>query len=242
MGCKWMNIEPTSLYPPIFEEIESLSDTSFLTAESISDAVKILENEPLHFQGDFADDEWIFYKDNLNTGLKRKFNFEELKSYEYVGQIPKDFQVIVKCWVADLISKYHATTVAGYYLKMLRFLEYTNGFDQEKEDEFILWFTSTQTISNQDKQNTIYVILNFLDYADIEAGEVYIKPLIRIPILGQSPFLHVFIGISLVRLFHKVEQDLWFLIIIIIFLQNITFGLELNDIICLIVYSKITYL
>lgn len=66
--------------------------------------------------------------------------------------------------------------------------------------------------------------------------------LIRIPILGQSPFLHVFIGISLVRLFHKVEQDLWFLIIIIIFLQNITFGLELNDIICLIVYSKITYL
>lgn len=175
-----MNIEPTSLYPPIFEEIETLSDTSFLTAESINDAVKILENEPLHYQGNFDDTEWIFYKDNLNTGLKRKFNFEELKSYEYVSRIPKDFQVIVKCWVADLISKYHVTTVSGYYLKLLKFLEYTNGFDQEKEDEFVLWFTSTQTISNKDKQYTIYVNLNFLDYADIDAGEVYIKPLLNL--------------------------------------------------------------
>ncbi|WP_203249045.1 site-specific integrase [Sporosarcina beigongshangi] len=175
-----MNSEATSLYSPISEELESLSDTTFLTAESIKEAVKILENEPLHYLGDFDDDEWIFYKDNLNTGLKRKLKFEELKSYEYVNHLPKNFRIIVKCWVADLISKYHVTTVAGYYSKILRALEYTNGFDREKEDEFVLWFTSTETISNKDKQYTIYVILNFLDYADIEAGEVYIKPLLNL--------------------------------------------------------------
>lgn len=175
-----MNTETTSIYPPDFEEIESLSDTSFLTAESRKESIKILENEPLHYQGEFDDDEWIFYKDNLNTGLKRKLNFEKLKSYETISRIPKDFQVIVKCWVADLISKYHITTVSGYYSRMLKFLENTNGFDQEKTDEFVLWFTSTQTISNKEKQNIIYVILNFLDYADIAAGEVYIKPLLNL--------------------------------------------------------------
>ncbi len=175
-----MNIEQTSLHPPIFEEIESLSDTSFLSTESINEAVKILKNESLHFSGEFDDDEWIFYKDNLNTGLKRRFNFKELKTYESVTHIPKNFQIVVKCWIADLIAKYHITTVGGYYLKLLKFLSYTNGFDQEKVDEFVKWLTSTQTISNKDKQYTIYVILNFLDYADIEAGEVYIKPLLNL--------------------------------------------------------------
>lgn len=175
-----MNIEANSLYPPMFEELESLSDTSFLTAESINEAIKILENDPLHYQGDFDDDEWIFYRDNLNTGLKRKLNFEELKSYENISHIPKDFQLIVKCWIADLISKYHVTTVAEYYSKMLRVLKYTNGFDPEKESEFVLWFTSTQTISNVNKQHSIYVILNFFDYSDIDVGEVYIKPLLNL--------------------------------------------------------------
>ncbi|MBD8068100.1 integrase [Bacillus sp. PS06] len=175
-----MNIEQTSLHSTIVEEIESLSDTSFLTTESINEAVNILKNEPLHYSGDFDDDEWIFHINNLNTGLKRKLKFKELKAYESVNHIPNNFQVIVKCWVADLIPKYHITTVAGYYLKLLKFLEYTDGFDQEKDDEFVLWFTSTQTISNKDKQYTIYVILNFLDYADIEAGEVYIKPLLNL--------------------------------------------------------------
>lgn len=176
-----MNIEQTRLHPTIVdEEIESLSDTSFLTTESINEAIKILKNETLHVSGDFDDDEWIFYKDNLNTGLKRKFNFNKLKPYESISHIPKNFKAVVKCWIADLISKYHITTVAGYYLKLLKFLEYTDGFDQEKDDEFVLWFTSTETISNKDKQYTIYVILNFLDYADIEAGEVYIKPLLNL--------------------------------------------------------------
>src|SRR5699024_9632351 len=83
-------------------------------------------------------------------------------------------------WIAGLVSKYHITTVADYYSKLLKFLTYTNGFEQGKVDEFVKWLTSTQTISNKDKQHTIFVVLNFLDYADIEAGEVYIKPLLNL--------------------------------------------------------------
>lgn len=165
-----MNNERLSINPSIVEEIGTLSDSTFLTNESINEAVKILKNEPLHYSGDFEDEEWIFFKDNLNTGLKRRINFKELKAYDSV-HIPRNFQIIVKCWIADLVSKYHITTVANYYSKLLKFLTYTNGFEQEKVDEFVKWLTSTQTISNKDKQHTIFVVLNFLDYADIEAGE-----------------------------------------------------------------------
>jgi hypothetical protein len=174
-----MNNERLSINPSIVEEIGTLSDSTFLTNESINEAVKILKNEPLHYSGDFEDEEWIFFKDNLNTGLKRRINFKELKAYDSV-HIPRNFQIIVKCWIADLVSKYHITTVANYYSKLLKFLTYTNGFEQEKVDEFVKWLTSTQTISNKDKQHTIFVVLNFLDYADIEAGEVYIKPLLNL--------------------------------------------------------------
>ncbi|MGM9988039.1 MAG: integrase [Bacillaceae bacterium] len=175
-----MNIEQTSLLSPIAVEIESLSDSSFLAIESINEAIKILKNEPLHYSGEFNDDVWIFYKDNLNTGLKRRFNFKKPKTYNAVNHLPNNFLIVIKCWIAELISKYHVSTVAGYYSRLLNFLNYTNGFDQEKVEEFVKWLTSTQTISNKEKQHIIYVILNFLDYADIEAGEVYIKPLLNL--------------------------------------------------------------
>lgn len=162
------------------DDIDSLSDSSFIIEESVKLAANIIKKESLHVTGSFHDNEWVFYANKLNTGQIRNFKFNKLDLYNKKHHIPKNFKVIVKCWLADLISKYQISTAQGNYSKLLNFLKYTNGFQPLKIDEFFNWFEKTDSISNKEKQNTILVTLNFLDYSDLNIGDIYIKPLIEL--------------------------------------------------------------
>lgn len=163
-------------------ELEMLADSCFLSTESIQGAEKILKTDISYYSGEFKDDQWILYKDNLNTGLKRYFQFSELNHYSRLKHLPNEFKIIVKCWICELLKKYATTTVANYYYILLRILRLTNGLSPEDQhiDNLISFFTTTQTISNKIKKNWIHTLLHFFDYSDIEIGEVYIKPLINL--------------------------------------------------------------
>ncbi|WP_251552385.1 hypothetical protein [Neobacillus muris] len=161
-------------------EIDSLSDSSYLSAESIIIAKENLINDPLLKCGAFEDDEWVFFRISNSDGRIRNFNFRELNNYENRNYLPKDFKLMVKCWITDLIKKHKPGTVAGYYAAFMKFLEQSNGLDPSLIDETIKWINSTNSLKNKYKLTMISVVLNFMDYTDIFVGELFIPSLLNL--------------------------------------------------------------
>lgn len=86
---------------------------------------------------------------------------------------------MVKCWVVDLLDKYYPSTVRGMYYYLLESIAVTQGFQEETIDDLIDYLKKNNRLP-QITSNIIKVILNFLDFTELEVQCVYIKKLIDI--------------------------------------------------------------
>lgn len=190
-------------------DLDELSVEKFSIEESVNNAKLILGNikeyEEIIIDLKFSDDIWIF-EDHLQKGVKIYFDFNELEKISKFRTDWNDLSVVlVKCWVAELLSDFHPATVRNKFGKIIKIIEQTDFFSIEKLDEFIEYLQNyTPVLKNMMEQtdvlksevleeelkkdskgiSTIYEIINtsinFLTYSELESMHVYHKSLLDI--------------------------------------------------------------
>ncbi|UYY98658.1 site-specific integrase [Peribacillus frigoritolerans] len=189
-------------------DLDELSGEKFSIDVSVNSAKEILENlkeEDEIFDGEFDDDIWIFER-HLYKGGKISFDFSKLKN---TARFRDDWDIssvlIVKCWVAELLSEIYPETVRAKFGLLINIIEQTNFFSTPKLDNFIeslRYFSPAVKKVLEEKEvmdledlkeelkrdrqgiaivyQNINVALNFLTFSESDSFHTYHKPLIDI--------------------------------------------------------------
>lgn len=190
-------------------DLDELSEEIFSIDVSIERAKKILENlreEDEVFDGEFEDDKWIFEL-HLFKGNKVSFDFSVLNDAVKFSNLWDSSPVnIVKCWIADLLSKWYPSSVAQKFSLLITAIQYTNFFSPAKLNDFIEYLRNYSPIVKKYMDNKITVnnimdtkkkikedfegvavvlgiirtVLNFLTFAESDSFYSYHKPLMDI--------------------------------------------------------------
>ncbi|USK80102.1 site-specific integrase [Peribacillus frigoritolerans] len=189
-------------------DLDELSGEKFSIEVSVNSAKEILENlkeEDEIFDGEFDDDIWIFER-HLHKGGKISFDFSKLKN---TARFHDDWDIssvlIVKCWVAVLLSELYPETVRVKFGLLIKIIEQTDFFSTPKLDNFIeslRYFSPAVKKVLEEKEvmdledlkeelkrdrqgiaivyQNINVSLNFLTFSESDSFHTYHKPLIDI--------------------------------------------------------------
>ena len=189
-------------------DLDELSGEKFSIDVSVNRAKEILENlkeEDEIFDGKFDDDIWTFEM-HLSKGNKANFDFSIIKNTARFRDNWHPLSVlIVKCWVAELLSEYYAGTVAYKFGLLVKTIEQTDFFSTAKLDDFIESLgnytpavkkaleknevTDLEDLKEELKKDrqgiasvyeTINTSLNFLTFSGLDFFYIYHKPLIDI--------------------------------------------------------------
>lgn len=158
--------------------LDSLSEEYFSLNESEAMAKRCLlkyEKENVLIKGDYVDNLWVF-EHHLDKGTFVYFDFNLINSVD--DNLPNNFVSIVKCWIADLLTKYYPNSVKGYVKYLYDGLRQSNGFHINKVAELIQWIKNKPVVDNT-REDIVICILNFLDYADLEINDSYVPKLLE---------------------------------------------------------------
>ncbi|RFB15074.1 site-specific integrase [Bacillus sp. HNG] len=187
-------------------ELDELSGETFSIENSIKKSKEILEflkDEEEIFHGEFDEDIWTFEVHSAK-GTTTIFDFSMVKNATiFRGDGDFSYVILVKCWVAELLSEFYPQSVRGKFGLLIRILEQTHFFSPNKLMGFIESLRNyTPTIINYMESNelnkgtdlgdelnkdkkgltTVYNIiltsLNFLTFSELNSFHTYHKPLI----------------------------------------------------------------
>lgn len=156
-------------------ELLAYNSSHFNKEEAVQIAIELLEEEmekspSSHLK--FHEKQWhLWFENSLST---RVIDFEKLRVAisTYSEMKVEEFETIVKCWLADLISTYSFNYVDEIYRYFLQFLKISEVFSMSKIDEVETY------LSNKCSQRVQYDIaistLNFIEfYEEIDKNFEY---------------------------------------------------------------------
>lgn len=217
-------------------DLDELSGEKFSIDVSVNNAKEILENlkeEDEIFDGEFDNDIWIFER-HLSKGVKIYFDFSILKN---TARFRDDWDfssvLIVKCWVAELLSEFYPESVRTKFGLLIKVTEQTDFFSTAKLDDFIESLRNyTPSVKKALEKNevmdledlkeelkkdrkgipTVYDIvhtsLNFLTFSELDSFYTYHKPLLDIKKgLPNGTFVrHLPKGKDVLKLDYSINQ------------------------------------
>lgn len=191
-----------------FIEIDELSEEKFSIEMSVNRAKEILDSlkeVDEVFDGEFEDDKWTFEK-HLVKGSTVVFNFAEIENIaEFNDYWNSSSVVVIKCWIAELLSEYYPSSVHTKLNVLLKIIAQTNFFSQAKVTDFVeslrnyspaiqksleekeakdleyfLEELKENTRGLQTVKEIIVTTLNFLTFSELDSFHFYNNPLIDI--------------------------------------------------------------
>lgn len=146
------------------------------------EAIEILENEmiksPLS-KLKFDDDKWtLWFNGSLTT---RTINFEKMNliTNKFPSVNAKEFEIVVKCWLADLLLNYSNHYVDGMFRYFCKFLSVSEVFSQSKLEEAELYLLNK--CSQRIQYDIAISTLNFLEFYDeFDGGAQYVPLLVEL--------------------------------------------------------------
>lgn len=190
-----------------FIQLDELSDEKFSIKESVQKANEILENLNKNydfFNRKFEENKWTF-EVRFGKGQTVNFDFSELENTTRFNENWGPSSVIlVKCWVAELLSEFYPESVRLKYGLLVKILVQTNFFSKDKSVEFIeslrnftpatkkcledkgMGLKNLEEELKKDRQGLailseiVNTALNFLTYCELTTFHTYHKPLIDI--------------------------------------------------------------
>lgn len=217
-------------------DLDELSGEKFSIDASVNSAKEILENlkeDDEIFDGEFADDIWTFER-HLHKGGVIYFDFSGL---ENMARFRTDWDdpsvLLVKCWVAELLSEIYPATVRTKFGWLIKVIEQTDFFSTAKLDDFIESLRNyTPAVKKMLEKNevpnlegleeelkkdrkgiqSVYEIistsLNFLTFSELDSFHPYHKTLLDIKKgLPNSTFArHLPKGKDVLKLDYSIDQ------------------------------------
>ncbi|OQD35987.1 hypothetical protein [Bacillus toyonensis] len=167
---------------PLTEKIDTLSESSFSLLTTLKESKHIfqqLKKQDLLVYGEFDDNLWRLANPN-SKGRTYKIDFNELclNLFDNTPNL-QHLKSIIKCWLLELSNTLKPSTVVFHYYHFLIAFRETKGFQQKNIDKFIDWLHKPHIKTNI-KITLITTVLNFLDYSDLEVGNVLIPKLYEI--------------------------------------------------------------
>ena len=188
-------------------DLDELSDEKFSIKSSIKSSKEILEllrGEDSIFDGEFEDNIWTF-EVHLQKGNIININFSILEDYARFSNWNSSSIDLVKCWVADLLSRYYPSGVHACYSSLLSMIKITDFFNPKNVSETVAYLRNytpavkkclelkeimtLKEIMEEIKrdraglsvvQNMITAAINFLTYSELDSFHSYNKPLMNI--------------------------------------------------------------
>ncbi|MBY0091427.1 site-specific integrase [Priestia aryabhattai] len=171
--------------------LSAFSEETFNIDHSVARAKEQLDElvQEGRMLSDFEEDKWII-TDSLYIDQRRNYDFSIFDSL-INKKLPKDFKIIVKCWVANL------TTImkGGFYLKFHQFTRMfveSKGLRRDYVKHFIKYIAHLENkkvigeggemkeLTDKTKISYIRSLLNFFDYSELEVGEIYVPQLVNL--------------------------------------------------------------
>jgi integrase len=184
--------------------LDELSEEKFSIGESVKRAKEVLENlreVDEIFDGRFDDDQWIFSK-HLSKGHLINIDFSVIKdATRFRDNWDSSAVIIIKCWIAELLSEYFPATVRFKLNLLIRAIEQTDFFSPGKLNEFVEYLRTYSSAVKQSLEETtaykkekikrdmegvaivaeiINATFNFLTFFESDSFYVYHKPLLNI--------------------------------------------------------------
>ncbi len=156
------------------EDIDVLPEEVFDLESGISNAKKVLqglEEENILLLGEFEKDYWQF-ENHLSKGTTINFDFTELDKFLFSKELPTELKVIVKSWVGELLGKWYPSLARGSYSILLKALDWTNGF-QENKVKTLIKEIAGRDVTDASKKSYFNALFNFFNYAELPIADVY---------------------------------------------------------------------
>jgi len=162
------------------EEIPSLPEELFSLDLAVSRAMEqldILKKNTGFYLFSIEEDFWEL-ESHLQKGVKIYLDFSLIEKYKEFPDIPKDIKLITKCWIIELLTKVYPITAKKGYSDLLRALELSNGFQENKVDFLIRSIKNFKTttgdkVMEETKKSFIRSLINFFIYTDIPVSDSY---------------------------------------------------------------------
>jgi len=147
-------------YTDSFNDYEYEKKESVVTAkEIIQEYLEISRKDSFEFD----DSKWKLYIDLNNTYCHIDFDKYANKINAHVKFLDSNKIIILKCWIATLIERYHPSTVKGNLNALVRFFNISNGLKRlEYNDIYSVFIKMTTTM----QMSLCIALNNLIDYKD----------------------------------------------------------------------------